>query len=107
MRAQRAPEGLERDAAHAALAQAETDIVQAREGRGDVPAGPAPEDLCGRRRAGPDNRVEVLRARLLGPEVLLSAEHEAVLVARQVRKGVERVGMLPRLEGVAPRVSVG
>lgn len=107
MRAQRAPERLERDAAHAALAQAEAHIVQAREGGGDVPARAAPEDLRRRRSARPDNRVEVLRARLLCPEALLSAEHEVVLVGGQVREWVERVCVLPRLEGVAPRVAVG
>ena len=107
MRAQRTPERLQRDAAHAALAQTEADIVQAREGGGNVPAGPAPEDLRRRRRAGPDDRVEVLRARLLCPEALLSAKHEVVLVGGQVREWVERVCVLPCLEGVAPRVSVG
>lgn len=107
MRAQRAPERLERDAAHAALAQPEADVVQAGERGGHVPAGPAPEDLRGGRRARPDDRVQVLRARLLRPEVVLPAEDEVVLVGRQVRERVERVGVLPRLEGVAPRVAVG
>lgn len=104
---QRAPERLERDAAHAALAQPEANVVQARERGGDVPARSTPEDLCGRRRARPDDWVEVLRARLLRPEVVLPAEDEIVLVGRQIRERVERVGVLPRLEGVAPRVAVG
>ena len=107
VRAQRTPERLEGDATHTALAQAETDVVQARESRRDVPARPAPEDLRRGRCARPDDRVEVLRARLLGPQVVLPAEDQVVLVGRQVREWVERVGVLPRLEGVAPGVTIG
>ena len=104
--AESAPLGLERDRLHAARAEAVRDVVEAGERGADVAPRAAPEELGGRRGARPDGVVEVLGAGLLGPEEVLAAENELRLVGGQVRGGVERVRVLPGLEGVAPRVAV-
>jgi hypothetical protein len=68
--------------------------VQPRQRRPDVALrARRPEHLCGRRRARPDDRVEVLRARLLRPEELLAAEDELRLGGGQVCERVEGVGL--------------
>ena len=76
--------------------------MQPRQGGRDVATRAAPEELSRRRRARPDDGVQVLRARLLGPEEVLAAEDERGLCVREVRGGVEGVRLLPGLEGVAP-----
>ena len=80
--------------------------MQARQRRADVAPGPGPEELGGRRGARPDDVVEVLGAGLLRPEEVLAAEDERGLVRGEVRGGVEAVGELPGLEGVAPGVAL-
>lgn len=52
-----------------------------------------PEDLRARRGAGPHDRVEVRGGGLFGPEEVLAAEDERLLVRGYVRKGVEGVGL--------------
>ena len=89
------------------MAEAVRDVVEAGERGADVAARASPEELGGRGGAGPDGVVEVLGAGLLGPEEVLAAEDELGLGRGQVRDGVERVRVLPGLEGVAPRVAVG
>lgn len=81
--------------------------MQAGERLLDIAPRPAPEQFRRRCRAGPDGRVEVLGAGLLGPEQVLAAENKFGLVVRQVRGRVEGVGPLPGLEGVAPAVARG
>ena len=80
--------------------------MQTWERSADVAPRPSPEELCGRRGARPDGVVEVRRARLLCPEQVLPAEDELRLVGGEVRGGVEAVGELPGLEGVAPGVAL-
>ena len=80
--------------------------MQAGERGADVAARPRPEELRGRGGAGPDDAVEVLGAGLLCPEEVLAAEDERGLVCGEVRGGVEAVGELPGLEGVAPGIAL-
>ena len=100
--AQSTPLGLERNRVHAPLPHPIRNLMQAGQRRRHVSTGSAPEELCGGSRAGPDDGVEVLRAGLLGPEEVLAAEDELGLGGCEVGGGVEGVGELPGLEGVAP-----
>ena len=102
--------------------------MQAWQRSTDITTRAGPEHLSGRSCAWPRDRVEVLRARLLGPEQVLSAEHEGCLRGGEVREWVEGVCLcvcaklergseetkrrevthvLPGLEGLAPTVACG
>ena len=82
-RPQGTPHRLQLDGLHASLPQPEREVVQARESRGDVATRPGPEDFGGRSGARPDDRVEVLRARLLRPEGLLACRGQRGRDARE------------------------
>ena len=71
--------------------------METRKSVGDIAARAAPEELSGRRGAGPGDGVEVLRARLLDPEEVLAAEDELLLRIGEVRDGVEDVGLRERV----------
>ena len=102
--------------------------MQAWQRSTDITTRACPEHLSGRSCAWPRDWVEVLRAGLLGPEQVLSAEHEGCLRGGEVRERVEGVCLcvcaklergseerkrrdvthvLPGLEGLTPAVSPG
>ena len=91
-RAESTPLRLERNRVDAALAHAVRDVVQTWERSADVAPRPSPEELCGRRGARPDDRVEVLRARLLRPQKLLSCASSQTPASCRRRGGTYRRG---------------
>ena len=76
--AQRVPLRLKRYRPHAAVLQAIHELIQAWQCSADVATSAAPEHLGGGGCAWPRDRVEVLRARFLGPEQVFSTEHERI-----------------------------
>jgi hypothetical protein len=107
-RAQRTPLGLQRYRAHPPPPHAISELVQSWQGHANVPAaGARPEYLCRCRGARPDDRVEILWARLFGPEELLPTQHEFRLRGGQVREWVEGVGLQPEVTEQRKRTKSG
>lgn len=70
------PLWLERDGVHAPLTHAIRDLVQTRQSRiysrRDITARATPEEFCRRRCTRPNDWVQILRAGLFGPKVVLA-----------------------------------
>ena len=121
-RTQCTPLRLQGDRVDTPLGHPVREVVQSRQGSLPVPSRTAPEHLGGCSGTGPNHRIDVVRGGLLGPEELLTAEHERTLRFGDVSVGVERISLwslliseqketgrwylLPGLEWVTPAISL-
>jgi hypothetical protein len=92
-RPQCAPLWLQGDRPNTPLSDPVRVVVQPCQGSLAVSSRSAPEHFGGSSRAGPNDRVDVIRGGLFGPEELLTPEDEMTLGIADVGVGIERVSL--------------
>ena len=68
-------------------------IMQPRQGSLAVSSRSTPEHFGGSSSTGPDDRVDVVRGGLFGPEELFATKHKMTLGFAHVGVGIERVSL--------------